>query len=232
MVADHAVAGEARIVDQHDVVSNLAVVRDVRADHEQAVIPDFSQEVRLFRSGIDRDIFPQHAALADGQLPGAARLAFQLSRLADRGKGKISVLAPIRVSPVRITILVQANAVAEHDGRADLAECADDDIGADRAVDLGRAMNDCQCGACFLQRGAWRAARRRGQAPAPSSTACDRKGRGGTSANARTVMNQKMTQAHAKVQSTMPNSKARNFWKSGLQQEPRDVGADGGATRC
>ena len=40
MLADDDVARQRRVVRHDDVVADLAIMRDMRADHEQAVIAD------------------------------------------------------------------------------------------------------------------------------------------------------------------------------------------------
>src|ERR1700722_3668579 len=60
-VADNAVTGKAGVAHHHDVVSDLAVMCDVRSHHKKTIVADLGDKISFCRPDIDRYIFADNA---------------------------------------------------------------------------------------------------------------------------------------------------------------------------
>src|SRR4029079_8920115 len=63
-VAHRDLARERRVVDQHHLAADAAVVPDVRADHQHAAAAHARQRARP-RAAVDGDAFAENIAVAD-----------------------------------------------------------------------------------------------------------------------------------------------------------------------
>ena len=85
--ADAHVAAEGRVVHHHDVVSDLAVVGDMAARHEQPIVADLGQTAAPCSASIHSDMFADTVPFPYPQL-GLFPCEFQILRdLANDGKG-------------------------------------------------------------------------------------------------------------------------------------------------
>ena len=131
LVADRDVTAKHRVVGEDDVVADLAVVADMGADHQKAIIADFSQPVIVLGAGVHRHVFADVAFGANCQAGRAAAIAERLRRRTKR----------------RERMNDRARADAGVTGDVDMgnqpAVVADRNVGADRAIgaDL-RALPD------------------------------------------------------------------------------------------
>ena len=66
-------AAEHRVVGKDDVVADLAVVPDMRADHEETAVADFRNATIIFGAGVHGDVFADVAIGADDQAASARR---------------------------------------------------------------------------------------------------------------------------------------------------------------
>ena len=90
------VAAERRVVREHAVRADDAVVPDVRAGHEQIVAADARDQLILGGAAIDRAVLAEGVAVADLQ-PRRLAVVFQvLRRGADRGELEDLVVAADR----------------------------------------------------------------------------------------------------------------------------------------
>ena len=93
-------AAERRVVDQDDVVADLAVMRDMRADHEQAIVADPGDHAAALGAGVHRHVLADRVVAADLERRRLA-LVFQILRLEpDRGERKDSRPLADRRAPV------------------------------------------------------------------------------------------------------------------------------------
>ena len=60
-------AGERGVIGHDDVIADPAVMRDMRADHQQAVIADPGHHPAALGAGIDRDVFADRIIASDHQ---------------------------------------------------------------------------------------------------------------------------------------------------------------------
>ena len=74
-VAHLDVSAERRVVREHAVRADDAVVPDVRAGHEQVVVGDARHQLGLGRAAVDRAVLAERVAVADLQ---ARRLAVDI----------------------------------------------------------------------------------------------------------------------------------------------------------
>src|SRR5260221_7553984 len=87
-IGDHDVAGERRVVDHDDIVADLAVMRDMGADHEQAAVADPRHHAAARRAGIHRHVLADDVVAADDER-GFLAVVFEILRLvADRREGE------------------------------------------------------------------------------------------------------------------------------------------------
>src|SRR6266849_10736580 len=134
MILDHDMTAERRVVDEDDVIADLAVMRDMGADHQQAMIADSRDHATAGGAGVDRHMLADRVVMADFQRRRLAGV-FQVLRLeADRGEGEDPGPLADRGPPVDHDMRFEADAGAEHDMLADHAIGADHASGATIAV--------------------------------------------------------------------------------------------------
>src|SRR6202012_2309724 len=94
----------------HDVVADLAIVRDVRSHHEKAVVADLGDKIAFCRSDIDRHIFADDAAAPDFELARKAGIRGYLRRLTNRCERKNLGIVADRSLTFYDDVLVQPDA--------------------------------------------------------------------------------------------------------------------------
>src|SRR5512145_2210372 len=79
VIPDLDVAAERRVVGHHDADADRAIVRDVRADHEQSAAADPRYAAAADRSGIHGDVLANDVIWADLE-PGRFASVFEILR--------------------------------------------------------------------------------------------------------------------------------------------------------
>ena len=95
------VAGERRVVGEHALAADDAVVRDVRAGHEQVVAANARDALVLHRAAMDRDALADHVAVADLETRRLAAIFLVLGIGADRGELEDPIALADRASAPR-----------------------------------------------------------------------------------------------------------------------------------
>ena len=105
VIADAAMAGERRVIDEGDVVPERAIVRDVRSDQKQASVADPGEASASRRPRIDRDVFADRAFRADFEAALFAAVFAILRRQSNAGERKDLGARPDVVAPPTTTWL-------------------------------------------------------------------------------------------------------------------------------
>ncbi len=79
---------QCRVVGHDDVITDLAVVGDMCADHEETVVADPGHEATAVRSGIHGDVFADGVVGADDELGSLAAVLQVLGRKAQGSERK------------------------------------------------------------------------------------------------------------------------------------------------
>ncbi len=130
-ITHHDMPSQGGVVGEDNIVSDDAIMGNMRADHEKAFSPDLRQQTAAVRTRVHGDMFANAAPLTDDEFRFFAGIFKVLRREADRGEG-------IDLGPRSNTCLAadnnmaaQAHAVPQHDFpahhgvRADLYVIAD-----------------------------------------------------------------------------------------------------------
>ena len=96
-----------------NIVADHAVVRHVRADHEEAAVADLGDAAAVLGPGIHRDALADVTVGADHEARRPAAILHRLRRRAERGKGIDHRARADRVCPVTLTCAMQPAAVAD-----------------------------------------------------------------------------------------------------------------------
>jgi len=124
---DHYVASKCRAVHQHDVITNDAVMPDMRVRHDQQMASDLRQPPAFQRATIERHIFADLVVIADLKTRRLTFVGHILWRQADRAEGEKVVIGAdpgwpfnrdMRLQPA---ILPQFHVSPDHTIRADHA---------------------------------------------------------------------------------------------------------------
>ena len=143
MVADGDVARERGVVDENDVVADLAVMGDMRPHHQQAVRADSRDEAPSLGAGIDGHVLADDGVRSDVEAALLAVIFLVLRDMTDGGEGKHLAGVADRRSANDRDMRMQHDATAELDLRSDNAERPDRNVGAEVSVrvDHGGRMN-------------------------------------------------------------------------------------------
>ena len=141
-------AGERRVVDEDDVIAELAVMGDMGADHQEAMGADAGHQAAAFGAGIDGDVLAD-----DGLRPNleAALFAVIFLVLRERGRsrrrGRPRSLRRACVRPVTTACEWRTTPSPSFDVGADHAKRADLDPRRQLGVriDHGGRMNSWPC---------------------------------------------------------------------------------------
>ena len=121
-------AAERRVVDENDVVADLAVMRDMGANHQETMIADSGDHTAALGAGVDGHMLADRIVMADLERRGFT-LVFQILRLeADRGEREDSRPLADRRAPIDDDMRLKTDPGAEHDILADHAIGADLDV--------------------------------------------------------------------------------------------------------
>src|SRR5690606_11361182 len=93
-IADLDVPAERRVIREHAMRADHAVVTDVGAGHEKIVVRDTRDELILRRAAVDRAVLAKRVALADLEPSRLALVLQVLRRGADRCELKDMIIAP------------------------------------------------------------------------------------------------------------------------------------------
>ena len=86
MIADRDVTAENSVVGEHHMVADLAIMRDMRADHEKTAVANFGDAAAVLGAGVHGDVFADIAIGADHQPGRPAAIAERLRRRTKRSK--------------------------------------------------------------------------------------------------------------------------------------------------
>ena len=112
MVLDRHMTGQCRGIGHDDVVAEKAVVRNVRADHQEIVISDAGMSATAFSSAVNIDVFAKCVVGTDRQ-KGFFAAVLEILRLdTDHAEGKEAVVAADRRRALNDDVRVQHAAVA------------------------------------------------------------------------------------------------------------------------
>src|SRR5438445_524474 len=127
-VLDDDMAGQGGVIGHDHMVADLAIMRDMDADHEQAMVADAGHHAAALGSRVHRHVFADRIVAADAQR-GVFAAIFEVLRLqADRGERKDArPLADYR-APLDDDMRHQPDAGAELDLPAEDAIRADDHV--------------------------------------------------------------------------------------------------------
>ncbi len=118
-------AAQGGVVGHDDVIADDAIMGDVGADHEQAIVADTGFHAVALGARVHGDVFADLVAGADDQNRLLA-LIFQVLRpRSDRGKRKDRGFRPDRRPAINDHMGMELNAIAQADLRADHAIGAD-----------------------------------------------------------------------------------------------------------
>src|SRR3984957_4094313 len=128
MVLDDDMAGEGRVIGHDHIISDLAVVRDMRPDHQQAIVADARNHAAAGGAGIDRHVLADRVVAADFERRRLA-VIFQILRLVpDRSEWENPrPLADCR-PPLNYDMRFEADAERQHNMFSDDAIGSDDDV--------------------------------------------------------------------------------------------------------
>src|SRR6185369_4912949 len=119
IILNDDVPAERRIVGHDHMVADLAVMRDVDADHEEAVVADARDHAAALGPGVHRHIFADRVVAPDHQLGLLAPILEILWFKTDRGERKHPAAVPDR----RLAV--------DYHMRAEDHPCAEGDLSAD-----------------------------------------------------------------------------------------------------
>ena len=111
-----------RIVGEDRPVAHLAIVRDMHVGHDPVVVADAGHARVLYGSGVERTVFADGVAVADGQFGRLAAVFFVLRLFAERTELEY----PVAATDPRPT--------GNHHMRADPGVVADFDVLADDGI--------------------------------------------------------------------------------------------------
>ena len=100
---DDDMSGQGRVVGHDHMVGDLAVMRDMGADHKQAVVADPGNHAAAGRPGVHCHVFADDVAAADDERGFFAAVFEVLRLLPDRGEREYPGAAPIVVRPSMTT---------------------------------------------------------------------------------------------------------------------------------
>jgi len=152
VLAHGDMSGEGRIVDHDYMVGELAVVGDMRADHQEAVGTDAGDTTAALGARIDGDVFANDSVIADFE-PCIFAVIFQILRnVTDRGERKNLTGTADRRFPGQHDMRVKHAAGADLDLGTDDAERTDADVsGKTRAlIDQGGRMDVGHTGRAYV----------------------------------------------------------------------------------
>jgi len=147
--ADLDVPAERRVIREHAMRADHAVVTDVGAGHEKIVVRDTRDELILRRAAVDRAVLAKRVALADLEPSRLALVLQVLRRGADRCELKDMIIAPDRRGPLDHDMRTDAAARCDRHVRTDHRVGTDLDIAVDirSAIDQGSGMD----GHCYRE---------------------------------------------------------------------------------
>src|ERR1700728_715647 len=144
IVADNAVTGKAGVADHHDVVSDLAVMCDVRPHHKKTIVADLGDEISFCRPDIDRYIFADDATGPNIEPARRTGASSDLTLLTNRCERKnLGVIADCGFT-FHDNVLVQANPPTQENPGTNYAICTDCYVVGYSALNLSGNMNRCQ----------------------------------------------------------------------------------------
>src|ERR1043166_7365884 len=143
MIASMHMPRQRGVIDENDMIAHLAIMRHMRANHQQAGIAHARDHPAAFGAGIDGDMLADGAIFPDFK-PRSLTLIFQiLRRCTDRSEGIDFGIVANRCAAIDHHMAMQLHALAELHLGADHAIRADAGSGADAGglVDDRRGMN-------------------------------------------------------------------------------------------
>ena len=143
MVVNHDMAGQSRGVRQNDVITQHAVVADVRIRHQEIMIADPCDSTSAFGPTVNVDVFTKNVVRPDRQMGFFIVELEILRRNANHAEWEKSVVAANDRGPFENDMGIENTTIAEGDAFADAAEGPDSDGLADagKRVNDGRGMN-------------------------------------------------------------------------------------------
>ena len=136
-LSDFHVTAQHRAVGQDDVIFHGAIVRHVRADHEQAAVAD-PRDVPGLQRPVDGAIFAKHVAVADFRRARMLGHVDVLRHAAEHRAFEHQIVAAQNRSRLHRHAAGQMTAVAQHDSGFDDTERPDSHVGSE----LGVRTND------------------------------------------------------------------------------------------
>ena len=100
IIADDDMAAERRVVGHDDVVADLAVMRDMRPDHEQAIVADPGDHAAAGGAGVHRHMLADRVVAADVERDVSPSI-FQILRSRARSRRTEKSASPRRSSCAR-----------------------------------------------------------------------------------------------------------------------------------
>src|SRR5690348_1128820 len=143
VILDPHVAGERRVVGHDDVIADDAIVSDVGADHEGAIVADARHHPATRGAGIDRHVLAEDVVAADLEPRFFALVLEILWNMADRREREDARAIADRGAAGDGDVRDQLDALAELDLGADQAERPNDRSGSKLGarLDDGRRMD-------------------------------------------------------------------------------------------
>src|SRR3954462_3963906 len=144
VVSDFTMTADHRVIGENDVVTDVAVMRDVRADHEEAAIANRRDTASAHSASIDRDALADLAVRADDEPGRFTFVVHGLRRCAERGEGIDRRAGPdggvTRKMHMRdkLAVVAEGHVRTDHAIRADLDVRADNGTGRDTRGGIDR----------------------------------------------------------------------------------------------
>src|SRR3954453_7200418 len=131
VVAEYTMAPDHRVIGENDIVTHVAIMRDVRADHQEAAIANRRDAATAQSASIDRGALADLAVCADDEPGRFTFVVHGLRRCAERGEGIDRRAGPNGGVTRKMHMRDKLAVVADGHVRTDHAIGADLDVRAD-----------------------------------------------------------------------------------------------------